>query len=150
MNTVRWFIFKLSTRVLDLSCCGAMLVVGAFLSGAPSMFASMSIAAQEQRFPDVVAVRVQPGGENRFDFDVKVSSPYDTPQRYADGFRVVGKDNTVYGERKLLHDHADEQPFTRGLYDVTIPAGIKTVVVQARDRKYGYGGRAIEVNLPGR
>jgi len=66
---------------------------------------------------------------------VKVSCPYDTLQRYADGFRVLGKDGKVYGERKLLHGHPDEEPFTRGFYGVTVPAGIKTVVVQARDQK---------------
>lgn len=127
-----------------------LLLAGVFLAGALGLFVILSIAAQEQRFPDVVAVKVQPAGQNRFDFDVKISSPYDTPQRYADGFRVVGKDGRVYGERKLLHDHADEQPFTRGLYDVTIPADVKTVVVQARDQKHGYGGRTVEVALPGR
>jgi hypothetical protein len=81
---------------------------------------------------------------------VTVSSPYDTADRYADGFRVAGADGRVYGERKLLHDHAAEQPFTRDLHNVAIPAGVKTVIVQARDRKFGYGGRTVEVNLPGR
>jgi hypothetical protein len=56
----------------------------------------------------------------------------------------------VFGERKLLHDHAGEQPFTRDLYGVKIPPGIRAVVIQARDQKYGYGGKIIEVVLPGR
>jgi hypothetical protein len=80
---------------------------------------------------------------------VTISSPYDTPERYADAFRVVGKDGRVYGERVLLHDHADEQPFTRDLYGVTMPSGVRTLVVQARDKKYGYGGKTVEVALPG-
>jgi hypothetical protein len=90
------------------------------------------------------------GARTRSIFNVTVSSPYDTPQRYADAFRVVAKDGTVYGERKLFHDHADEQPFTRDLHGVSIPVGTRTVVVQARDQKYGYGGNTVEVNLPGR
>jgi len=114
-----------------------MIIAATVCAGALGLFADEAPAAQEQRFPDVVAVRVQPRGANTFDFDVTVSSPYDTPQRYADAFRVVGKDGTIYGERTLWHDHAGEQPFTRDLYDVTIPTGIKTVVVQARDRKHG-------------
>jgi hypothetical protein len=81
---------------------------------------------------------------------VTVSSPYDTPGRYADGFRVVGTDGKVYGERTLLHDHADEQPFTRDLYGVRIPPGVRSVVVQARDQRYGYGGKTVEVALPER
>jgi hypothetical protein len=130
--------------------CVRMIIAAAVFAGVLGVFADESLAAQEQRFPDVVAVRVQPRGASTFDFDVTVSSPYDTPRRHADAFRVVGKDGTIYGERKLWHDHAGEQPFTRDLYGVTIPTDIKTVVIQARDRKYGYGGKTIEVALPGR
>jgi len=104
----------------------------------------------EQRFPDIVAVKVRAAGPDSFDFDVTVSSPYDTPARYADGFRVVGPSGEVLGERKLLHDHQDEQPFTRDLHGVKIPRSIKQVVVQGRDRKYGYGGKSAQVSLPGR
>lgn len=103
-----------------------------------------------QRFPDVVAVQVRASGADSYDFDVTISSPYDTPRRYADGFRVTGQDGKVFGERKLLHDHADEQPFTRDLHGVVIPRGVRAVVVQARDQQYGYGGKAVEVVLPGR
>jgi hypothetical protein len=106
--------------------------------------------ASQQKYPDVVGAKVTPRGGDRFDFDVTVSSPYDTPQRYADAFRVVGAKGEVYGERKLLHDHAGEQPFTRDLYGVAIPAGVHSVVVEARDQRHGYGGRKREVALPGR
>ena len=121
----------------------ALLLLGVAL-GFPSA------AGAEQRYPDVVAVEVQPSGPGTFDFDVTVSSPYDTPQRYADAFLVTGPDGTVYGERKLLHDHAGEQPFTRDLYGVRIPAGVRRVTVQGRDQKHGYGGATLEVALPGR
>ncbi len=79
-----------------------------------------------------------------------ISSPYDTPQRYADAFRAMDKDGRVFGERVLLHDHADEQPFTRDLYGVTIPPGVREVIIQVRDKKFGYGGKLVEVALPGR
>jgi hypothetical protein len=119
------------------------------------LFAAWSVYAQpgpgnEPRFPDVVAVKVRASGPNRFDFDVTVSSPYDTPGRYADGFRVYTNANLVLGERKLLHDHQYEQPFTRDLYGVAIPEGLRVVLVQARDQKHGYGGKVVEVTLPGR
>jgi hypothetical protein len=106
--------------------------------------------AVAQKYPDVVAVKVRATGADTFDFDVTVSSLYDTPQRYADAFRVLGHDGTIYGERKLLHDHAGEQPFTRDLYGVKIPRAVRTVIVQARDRRFGYGGTSVEVALPGR
>jgi hypothetical protein len=62
----------------------------------------------------------------------------------------VDKSGRVYGKRKLLRDHEDEQPFMRDLYGVTIPQGIQFVFVEARDKKYGYGGARMEAVLPGR
>lgn len=112
--------------------------------------ALLAAQASEPLFPDVLAAKVRASGANTFDFDVTVSSPYDTPARYADGFRVTDQAGMVLGERKLWHDHQSEQPFTRDLYAVKIAPGLKTVTVQARDQRSGYGGKAIEVRLPGR
>ena len=101
-----------------------------------------------QRFPDVVAVEVERTGDQLLRFDVTVSSPYDSPGRYADAWRVVGPDGTVFGIRQLAHDHAGEQPFTRSLDAVTIPAAVTTVSVEARDLANGWGGDTVEVTLP--
>ena len=103
-----------------------------------------------EKYPDILSVKVQPRNDNHFDFDVTVSSPYDTQQRYADAFRVMSVEGAVFGERKLWHDHGDEQPFTRDLYGLFIRAGIKNVVIQGRDQKYGYGGKTVTIALPGR
>lgn len=122
----------------------------AFVVVALAVLTSPAQSQPEQRFPDVIAAKVKVAAPGVFDFDVTVSSPYDTPSRYADGFRVSTTEGKVLGERKLLHDHQTEQPFTRDLYSVKIPDGIAKVVVQARDQKYGYGGKTLEVLLPGR
>ena len=53
-----------------------------------------------QRFPDIVSVEVS-RTEQRYSFSVTMSSPYDTPGRYADGWRIVGFDGTVYGEHTI-------------------------------------------------
>lgn len=123
----------------------ALTVAAAFIAPA-----ALGQARPEQRFPDIVAVKARASGPDIFDFDVTVSSPYDTPARYADAFRVSTLAGEVLGERKLLHDHQGEQPFTRDLYSVKVPRQIKTVVVQGRDQKYGYGGKTVQVQLPGR
>ncbi len=101
-----------------------------------------------QRFPDVVSVEVTETAQNVYRFDVTISSPYDTPERYADAWRVKGKDGTVYGVRELLHDHQAEQPFTRSLSDVAIPEGTATVIVEGRDLEHGWGGETAAVELP--
>lgn len=115
-----------------------------------SGLASRAAVAAEQRFPDVLSVKVRAARDGTFDFDVTVSSTYDTPARYADGLRARSQSGQVFGERKLFHDHADEQPFTRDLYNVKIPAGVSSVVIEARDLRYGYGGKTQVVRLPGR
>ena len=107
-------------------------------------------AGAQTRFPDVLSATVRAAAADTFDFDVTISSTYDTPSRYADGFRVVSKSGTVLGERKLFHDHQDEQPFTRDLQSVKVPRGLKTVTIEARDQLSGYGGKSIELVLPGR
>jgi hypothetical protein len=126
------------------------IVLAVVLATGVELAPARAADAAAQKHPDVLAVKVRATGAETFDFDVTVSSPYDTPQRYADAFRVRGDDGTVYGERKLLHDHAGEQPFTRDLYGVKIPRAVRTVVVQARDQRFGYGGKTIKVALPGR
>ncbi len=98
-------------------------------------------------YPDVVGVEVS-GGGGVYGFDVTVSSPYDTPERYADGWRVIGDDGVVYATNELTHDHATEQPFTRSVIGVSIPSSVETVVVQARDQTYGWGGATVTVTLP--
>jgi hypothetical protein len=104
--------------------------------------------AEAQRYPDVVsavASREQPG---LWTFTVTVSSPYDSADRYADAWRVLAPDGTVLGERILAHPHADEQPFTRSLSGVQVPAGIRVVSIQARDSENGYGdGARVSVGL---
>lgn len=103
--------------------------------------------AGQQRYPDVVDATVERAG-GTYSFTVTISSPYDTPERYADGWRILGPDGTVYGEHTLAHDHANEQPFTRTQTGVEIPAGVREVTVEARDQRYGYGGGTVSVSLP--
>lgn len=102
----------------------------------------------EQRFPDVLAVEVRPTGAGTYDLSVTVSSPYDSAERYADGWRVLAPEGTLLGEHRLAHDHANEQPFTRTMTGVTIPAGVDRVTVEGRDRVNGYGGSTLTVDVP--
>ena len=102
----------------------------------------------EQQFPDIIGAEITPNGDGTFDIDVTVSSPYDTPERYADAWRVLGPDGEELGVRELAHDHQNEQPFTRSLSNVAIPETVEVVTIEGRDQVYGYGGGTLEVEVP--
>ena len=101
----------------------------------------------EQRYPDVLDVEATEADDGTWTFAVTISSPYDTPERYADGWRVVGPDGEVYGEHTLMHDHAGEQPFTRTQRGVEIPPEVGEVTIEGRDQEYGYGGATATITL---
>lgn len=104
----------------------------------------------EADFPDVVAVAVEPVGD-RFRVSATLCSAYDTPERYADAWRVMTPDGEVLGVRELLHDHAAEQPFTRSLSEpIEVTEDVDTIVVQGRDRVNGWGGQTHDATLPSR
>ena len=103
--------------------------------------------ASAEEVPEVVDVAATADGDGTYRFDVTISSPYDRPERYADGWRVLGPDGTVLGVRELTHDHAAEQPFTRSLSGVAVPADVDTVTVEARDLIGGWTGQTVSVDL---
>ena len=101
----------------------------------------------EELFPDVVGASASLAADGSWTFQATLSSPYDTPERYADAWRVVGPDDEVYGIRELAHDHANEQPFTRSQSGIVIPDGVDVVTVEGRDQVSGWGGATVEVEL---
>jgi hypothetical protein len=103
--------------------------------------------ADDDRFPAVLDAQLTRATDGTFDIAVTLSSPYDTPDRYADGWRVLAPDGTVLGEHTLLHDHANEQPFTRTQYGVIIPSDLLTVTIEGHDRVNGYGGGTLTIQI---
>jgi hypothetical protein len=103
--------------------------------------------AADPRFPDVIDAVATRDTDGTWTFSVTLSSPYDSPQRYADAWRVVGADGTVYGVRALVHDHAAEQPFTRSQSAVAIPDDVESVTIEGRDLANGWGGTTLAIDL---
>ncbi len=97
---------------------------------------------------DVVDAAVVRQADGRYRFDVTVRHADEGWGHYADRFEILAPDGTVLGTRVLLHPHVDEQPFTRSLADVTIPAGIESVRIRAHDSVHGYGGAEVEREIP--
>jgi hypothetical protein len=106
-------------------------------------------ADSDDRFPEIVGVEPTRADDGTWTFDVTVSSTYDTPERYADGWRVIGPDGTVHGEHTLTHDHANEQPFTRRQTGVAIPDDVTEVTIEGRDSVNGFGGPSVTITLAG-
>ena len=68
---------------------------------------------------------------------------------YANRWDVLTTAGELLATRELLHPHDDEQPFTRSLTGIPIPAGVDEVIVRAHDSVHGYGGRAFRVAVEG-
>ena len=97
---------------------------------------------------DILGVEVKATGDGSFHFDVTVRHADIGWDHYADKWDVLAPDGTVVGTRTLHHPHVDEQPFTRSLSGVKIPADHTEVTVRAHDSVHAYGGRTITVELP--
>jgi hypothetical protein len=97
---------------------------------------------------DVVGAQAYAGSGNRFRIDVTVKHADTGWKHYADRWDILDPSGKVLGVRKLLHPHVGEQPFTRSLSGVTIPAGVKFVLIRAHDSKHGLGGKVLKLKIP--
>ncbi|MCT1635709.1 hypothetical protein M3B03_08375 [Corynebacterium pseudodiphtheriticum] len=103
--------------------------------------------AADQKYPDILEAELS-GSDGEYRISVTVSSPYDSPERYADGWRVLDEDGTVLAEHELGHDHANEQPFTRSRGPFEIPDNVNEVTVEGHDQEHGYGGKTVTIEVP--
>ncbi len=61
-------------------------------SSSASSLASGAPSASRDRFPSVVTVSPTRSADGSWTFDVTMTSPYDSADRYADGWRVAGQE----------------------------------------------------------
>lgn len=139
--------------LVALAATGCGSATGATVSNAGGDAASEIVPREpatrsDGLFPDVVGASATQAPDGSWTFNVTLSSPYDSPERYADAWRVVGPDGAVYGERILAHDHASEQPFTRSQSGIMVPDSAATVTIEGRDQVNGWGGGAFSFTLP--
>mgnify|MGYP001276652892 CR=1 FL=1 len=108
----------------------SLLSVSPALADAPQV-----VAAQAVRSGDVWSV------------SVTLSHPDTGWGHYADSWQVETDDGTVIATRALVHPHVEEQPFTRSLEHVVIPAGLDHVMIRARCNLDGWSPRPFRLNL---
>jgi len=96
---------------------------------------------------DVVDARAIRAADGSYGFDVTLRHEDEGWDHYADAWDVVAPDGTVLGTRVLYHPHVDEQPFTRSLSGVEIPAGVSEVIIRGHDKMHEYGGKEFLLQL---
>lgn len=102
------------------------------------------VFAGEARILDAEAAREADGWR----FSVTLLHDDEGWDHYADAWRVTGPEGAVYGLRTLHHPHVSEQPFTRSLSGVQIPAGVSAVEIEARDSVHGWNAERFTLTLP--
>ena len=127
-------------------------MVRSFQAGAALLFCALSLPAAPAHAgdADVIHVDIRERTRGVYDLDVTVRSRDTGWSRYADRIEALGPDGAVLGTRILEHPHETEQPFTRDLYDLRVPAGIARITVRARFKPTGEAGDVLTVALPGR
>lgn len=97
--------------------------------------------------PQVTGASAARDGD-RWRIDVTLAHPDTGWDHYADAWRIEAPDGTVLGQRDLAHPHVDEQPFTRSLSGVVLPAALTEVRIRARCLVDGWAEDTFALTLP--
>ena len=111
--------------------------------------ALMTAAASHAGEVSIEDATFERGADQRWQAAVTLRHADEGWEHYADAWRVVGADGTVFGTRTLFHPHVDEQPFTRSLSGIAIPPGVREIWVEAHDNVHGWSRDRRRVELPG-
>jgi hypothetical protein len=97
---------------------------------------------------DVVGATADCDAKNVCRFTVTLRHADTGWDHYADRWQVLSESGDVLATRVLQHPHVDEQPFTRTLAGVALPAEVRRVRIRAHDSVHGEGGAEVVVDLP--
>jgi hypothetical protein len=110
-------------------------------------FSLMSVTAALAGGADVLEATYAKSADGTYRFDVTVRHDDAGWEHYADKWQVLDAEGNVLGERVLFHPHDTEQPFTRSQSGIEIPAATRTVTIRAHDKKHGWGGAELTIEL---
>ena len=102
-----------------------------------------SLSASEVKIVNVKAEKQRSG----WVFHVTLKHNDTGWKHYADAWRVVNKKGKELAKRTLFHPHEHEQPFTRSLSDIQLPANVGDVFVEAHDNVSGWSKQRYKVKL---
>lgn len=98
-------------------------------------------------FAQVTNVLATQESNGHWCFDTSVRHNDEGWSHYADGWEVIDEEGNQLGYRLLGHPHENEQPFTRSLCGIKIPAEMSKVIVRAKCNQHGFGGKPFVVIL---
>ena len=108
------------------------------------LIVSLTIQANEV---EIVDVKAHQNNDKTWTFAVTLNHADTGWDHYANEWQVIAPDNKILATRTLYHPHVNEQPFTRNISGVKIPASMETVRVIAKDTVHGLAKTAMQVNL---
>ena len=122
--------FRAAIVALSLSCASGLAMAGA---------------------ADVIAATARQAADGSWSFEVTMRCDDRGADYFCDRFEVLTPTARVVGVRRLLHDHTDEQPFTRDLQGVHVPDGFpRGVLIRGHHNIRGYDGAVLKLELPAR
>lgn len=107
---------------------------------------ALAAAVARAEPPEIVTAEAR-GTGGSWSFRVTIRHPDTGWDHYADGWSVFAPDGTELGFRELLHPHETEQPFTRSLAGVEVPADVTEVTIRARCSVDGWGEEEFALRL---
>ena len=116
------------------SVAAVLLAVGVLCAGAAPTLADR---------PKIVNARILLLHENSYEIQVTVGHEDSSWDHYVDRWEVIGPGGKVLGTRVFWHPHIGEPLFLRVLRPVTIPPGVKDVIIRVHDKKHGYGAEKL-------
>jgi hypothetical protein len=122
--------FRAAVLALSLTCASGLAMAGA---------------------ADVIAATARQAADGSWSFEVTMRCDDRGADYFCDRFEVLTPTARVLGVRRLLHDHTDEQPFTRDLQGVHAPDGFsRGVLIRGHHNIRGYDGAVLKLELPAR
>ncbi|RDH81403.1 MAG: hypothetical protein DIZ80_15055 [endosymbiont of Galathealinum brachiosum] len=80
-------------------------------------------------------------------FNVTIRHADEGWTHFANGWQIFTPNGDLIGHRALAHPHVNEQPFTRSIRNIKIPANVDTAILIANDSVHGKSDRKYVIKL---
>ena len=120
--------FRAVVVALSLTCASPLVMAGA---------------------ANVIAAMARQGADGTWSFEVTMRCDDRGAAYFCDRFEVLTPTARVVGVCRLLHDHTDEQPFTREVQGVSMPDDSpRRVQIRGHHNVRGFDGATLTLDLP--